>query len=120
MLKNNPLFCFAIFLYFATISRNNVVRKNLDFTCIWGKHNKYREPWRQDRGEADPQIALLGDRPHVIDEWLDVPAVWDEVRAAVDQNGGAPGQFILNGSTQPHKDKVHHSGGGRAAVRRAF
>ena len=30
--------------------------------------------------EADPSMALLGVRPHVVDEWQDVPAIWDEVR----------------------------------------
>ncbi|MBR3160880.1 MAG: hypothetical protein IKF14_17490 [Atopobiaceae bacterium] len=37
--------------------------------------------------EVDPGIALLGDQPHVVDEWQDVPAIWDEVRAAVDASG---------------------------------
>lgn len=32
--------------------------------------------------EADPSVALIGPRPHVIDEWQDVPAIWDEVRAS--------------------------------------
>lgn len=34
--------------------------------------------------EADPSTALLGAKPHLIDEWQDVPAIWDETRAAVD------------------------------------
>lgn len=68
--------------------------------------------------EADPGLALLGDKPHVIDEWQDVPAIWDEVRASVDQNAGQAGQYILTGSTQPHKDQVHHSGAGRISTLR--
>ena len=63
--------------------------------------------------EADPSIALLGKVPHVIDEWQDVPSIWDEVRIAVDQNGGEPGNFILTGSSDPQKENVHHSGAGR-------
>ncbi len=63
--------------------------------------------------EADPTTALLGESPHVIDEWQDVPAIWDEVRMRVDEAGGKPGQFILTGSSQPNKEKVHHSGAGR-------
>ena len=63
--------------------------------------------------EADPATALIGDMPHVIDEWQDVPAIWDEVRMRVDENAGKPGQFILTGSAQPNKDQVHHSGAGR-------
>ncbi len=65
--------------------------------------------------EADPGVALLGDRPHVVDEWQDVPAIWDEVRAAVDASGNEPGSFILTGSSEPSKDRVHHSGAGRIA-----
>lgn len=63
--------------------------------------------------EADPSTALLGTQPHVIDEWQDVPAIWDEVRAAVDETGGRNGQFILTGSSRPAKEMVHHSGAGR-------
>lgn len=63
--------------------------------------------------EADPATALIGETPHVIDEWQDVPAIWDEVRMQVDEAAGKPGQFILTGSAQPNKEKVHHSGAGR-------
>lgn len=65
--------------------------------------------------EADPGIALLGARPHVIDEWQDVPAIWDEARAAVDASGNEPGSFILTGSSEPRKELIHHSGAGRMA-----
>ena len=65
--------------------------------------------------EADPGTALLGARPHVIDEWQDVPAIWDEARAAVDASGNEPGSFILTGSSEPRKELVHHSGAGRMA-----
>ena len=67
----------------------------------------------RNAAEADPQTALLGSRPHVIDEWQDVPAIWDEVRSVVDSMGGKPGQFILTGSSQPNKEMTHHSGAGR-------
>jgi len=63
--------------------------------------------------EADPTIALIGDPPHVIDEWQDVPSIWDAVRMRIDEQSGKPGQFILTGSAQPNKDMVHHSGAGR-------
>ena len=63
--------------------------------------------------EADPSTALIGEKPHVIDEWQDVPAIWDEVRMRIDETGGKPGQFILTGSSQPQKENVHHSGAGR-------
>ena len=63
--------------------------------------------------ESDPSTALIGKQPHVIDEWQDVPEIWDEVRATVDLEAGRPGQFILTGSSYPNKDIVHHSGAGR-------
>ena len=65
--------------------------------------------------EADPGVALLGARPHVIDEWQDVPAIWDEVRAAVDASGNEHGSFVLTGSSEPRKELVRHSGAGRIA-----
>ena len=72
-----------------------------------------------------PETALLGSQPRLIDEWQEVPSVWDEVRRAVDDSGSRPGQFILTGSTRPkivdegreEEDlpgkQVHHSGTGR-------
>lgn len=63
--------------------------------------------------EADPATALIGSRPHLIDEWQDVPEIWDEVRATVDSTANASGSFILTGSAEPNKHEVHHSGAGR-------
>lgn len=65
--------------------------------------------------EADPSVALLGASPHVIDEWQDVPMVWDSVRDAVDESGNVPGSYILTGSSSPSKGTVFHSGAGRIA-----
>ena len=65
--------------------------------------------------EADPSTALIGARPHLVDEWQDVPAIWDEVRTAVDAEAASQGSFILTESAEPNKDKVHHSGAGRIA-----
>ena len=38
--------------------------------------------------EADPALALQGARPHVVDEWQEVPSTWDATRRAVDAAGG--------------------------------
>lgn len=65
--------------------------------------------------EADPSLALQGARPHVVDEWQEVPATWDAARRAVDASGGERGLFILTGSSTPAKDSVTHSGAGRIA-----
>ena len=66
----------------------------------------------------DPSLALVGARPHVIDEWQDVPAIWNHVRHQIDDSGNRVGQFILTGSSAPMKsddDAVRHSGAGRIA-----
>ena len=62
---------------------------------------------------ADPGYALIGDAPHVIDEWQSVPALWDTVRHAVDDDAQARGRWILTGSSTPLRDEVSHSGAGR-------
>ena len=64
--------------------------------------------------EADPSLALQGARPHVVDEWQEVPSTWDAARRAVDAAGDR-GLFILTGSSIPAKDSVTHSGAGRIA-----
>lgn len=63
--------------------------------------------------QADPAYPLVGEKPHVIDEWQRVPEIWDTVRHAVDDAGGAKGQWILTGSSTPRKLDVAHSGAGR-------
>lgn len=41
--------------------------------------------------EADPALALQGARPHVVDEWQEVPSTWDATRRAIDAAGGERG-----------------------------
>ena len=65
--------------------------------------------------ETDASLALEGERVHVIDEWQDVPKIWDAVRREVDETGNEKGQFILTGSSTVDKSKVSHSGAGRIA-----
>lgn len=63
---------------------------------------------------ADPAYALAGTNPHVIDEWQRVPAIWDNVRHAVDDAAGKKGLWILTGSSTPVKpEEKNHSGAGR-------
>lgn len=62
---------------------------------------------------ADPALMLLGDTPHVIDEWQLVPSIWDTVRHAVDESHRQKGLWILTGSSTPKKTEVLHSGAGR-------
>ena len=63
--------------------------------------------------EADHSLALQGGRPHLIDEWQEVPSIWDETRLAVDAAAGERGLYILTGSSTPKKDETSHSGTGR-------
>ncbi|MGH9091261.1 MAG: ATP-binding protein [Acidimicrobiales bacterium] len=61
---------------------------------------------------VDPRLVLDGPTPRLIDEWQRQPATWDAVRRAVDDRG-APGQFVLTGSSVPSHEAVRHSGAGR-------
>ena len=63
--------------------------------------------------EADPSLAFDGGKPHLIDEWQEIPALWDETRLAVDAAAGERGLFILTGSSTPKKEETVHSGTGR-------
>ena len=62
--------------------------------------------------EMSPALVLEGDTPRLIDEWQEVPQLWDAVRYTVDQRG-KKGQFILTGSATPKRKGVLHSGAGR-------
>ena len=70
-----------------------------------------------DLARADPSMMLIGDCPHVIDEWQRVPAIWDCVRHEVDRARGTRGAFILTGSSTPATRQGEqgpaHSGAGR-------
>ena len=63
--------------------------------------------------EADYSLAFDGGKPHVIDEWQEIPALWDATRLAVDAASGERGLFILTGSSTPKKEETIHSGTGR-------
>lgn len=62
----------------------------------------------------DVNKALEGQVPHLIDEWQEVPAIWDAVRYNADE-GVEKGRFILTGSSTPQLKGVVHSGTGRIA-----
>ena len=34
---------------------------------------------------VNPDLALVGDKPRLIDEWQEVPSIWDAVRGKVDE-----------------------------------
>ena len=62
--------------------------------------------------ELEPYTVLKGDVPRLIDEWQEVPALWDATRAFVDKSG-SKGQLILTGSSTPVNKGILHSGTGR-------
>lgn len=62
----------------------------------------------------NPELALQGPIPRLIDEWQEVPSLWDAVRGKIDENS-QKGQFILTGSASINKNKYIHSGTGRIA-----
>lgn len=67
--------------------------------------------------KIDPGLVLEGDIPRLIDEWQEVPELWDAVRFAVDRKG-KKGQFILTGSATPAQKGILHSGAGRISTLR--
>lgn len=62
--------------------------------------------------EMSPSIVLEGETPRLLDEWQEVPSIWDAVRYTVDGRA-EKGQFILTGSSTPKRKGVLHSGAGR-------
>ena len=72
----------------------------------------------REAAEMDPTLALMGMSPHLVDEWQEVPEVWDAARRYVDDSGNKRGLLLLTGSASLKKsmrDKVRHSGTGRIA-----
>ena len=69
----------------------------------------------RERARINPALALEGPAPHLIDEWQEVPGIWDAVRFDVDKTKGA-GKYILTGSVSPPREEYRHSGAGRFAI----
>ena len=64
--------------------------------------------------QLSPNLVLEGAAPRLIDEWQEVPPIWDAVIFSVNQQT-ARGRFILTGSATPNYKGVLHSGAGRIA-----
>ncbi len=69
--------------------------------------------------EMSPALILEGEKPRLIDEWQEVPPIWDAVRYQVDQSA-QKGQYILTGSATPNHKGILHSGAGRIAKLRMW
>ena len=61
-----------------------------------------------------PSIILQGERPRLIDEWQEVPELWDAIRFEVDKTH-EKGRYIITGSATPNRKGILHSGAGRIA-----
>ena len=70
------------------------------------------------RAKAKMNVSLILDDvpPELIDEWGEVPEIWDAVRHRCDKDK-QKGKYILTESTTLRKkeeqEKIHHSGAGR-------
>ncbi len=51
--------------------------------------------------ELSPALVLQGPAPRLIDEWQEVPSLWDATRAEIDHRH-QKGQIILTGSSAPN------------------
>lgn len=64
--------------------------------------------------EANPEAILFGETPRLLDEWQNVPDLWNCARAEIDHRDNKFGQFIFTGSSTPvDKENIYHSGAGR-------
>jgi len=64
--------------------------------------------------QSNPNSILLGETPRLIDEWQNVPDLWNCARQQIDLRENKFGQFIFTGSSTPaNKDDIYHSGAGR-------
>ena len=62
--------------------------------------------------ELEPLEVLKGEAPRLIDEWQEVPSLWDATRSFVDLYN-KKGLIILTGSSTPTIKGILHSGTGR-------
>lgn len=64
--------------------------------------------------QMSPSLVLDGVFPRLLDEWQEVPPLWDAVRFEVDRDN-KKGKYILTGSATPNHKGIMHSGTGRIA-----
>lgn len=68
--------------------------------------------------DTAPEVLLSAEPPVLFDEWQVAPNLWNLVRHQVDDLGGAPGRFVLTGSSTPVDDAKRHTGAGRYSMLR--
>lgn len=63
--------------------------------------------------KISPKEILKGEKPLLLDEWQNIPSIWDSIRFEIDHSR-LMGQFLLTGSAIPaDMSEVMHSGTGR-------
>lgn len=63
--------------------------------------------------QISPREILTGEKPLLLDEWQNIPRIWDSIRFEIDHSR-LMGQFLLTGSSIPaDMSEVLHSGTGR-------
>ncbi len=70
------------------------------------------DPVQREIARADFALSTAPEGPLLLDEWQQLPQVWDSVRRQVDA-GAPPGRFLLTGSATPIDASGTHSGAGR-------
>lgn len=68
----------------------------------------------REAAKLNPAAILAGEKPILVDEWQEVPGIWDAVRFASDRTK-EKGLYILTGSVTPYAGSYVHSGAGRIA-----
>ena len=66
----------------------------------------------REAARLNPASILTGEKPLLVDEWQEVPGIWDAVRFASDRTK-EKGLYLLTGSVTPQKGSFSHSGVGR-------
>jgi len=64
--------------------------------------------------KMDPGLVLRGEEPRLIDEWQDVPNLWDVARMNMDFSA-RKGMYIFTGSSVLLRKSTSHTGTGRFA-----
>ena len=68
----------------------------------------------RSQAQINPAFVLEGNHPRLVDEWQEVPSLWDAVRYYCDKNI-QKGLYVLTGSATPKHKGILHSGTGRIA-----
>lgn len=64
--------------------------------------------------QSSPLSILQGSHPRLIDEWQNVPDLWNCARTQIDSSEEKFGLFIFTGSSTPaDRKEIYHSGAGR-------